>query len=85
MDPLSFDATPPPASPPVCEAPGCGRGLTAAQVARGAKACSAPCRARAHRARRTAAVIARAVVIARLDALAVEVAALRAEVAGAPR
>jgi hypothetical protein len=30
-------------------------------------------------------VIARAVVIARLDALAVEVAALRAEVAGAPR
>ena len=85
MDPLTLDPTPLPTDAPLCEAPGCGRGLTPAQVARGAKACGAPCRARAHRARRTAAVIARAVVIARLDALALEVAALRAEVAGSPR
>jgi hypothetical protein len=48
--------------------------LTAAQVAKRARACSGPCRARAHRGRR------RAAVLARIDALAGELAALRAEV-----
>ena len=33
----------------VCEALGCDRPLTASQLARGAKACSPACRARAHR------------------------------------
>jgi hypothetical protein len=45
----SFDTTPLPTDAPLCEAPGCGRVLTPTQVARSAKACSAPCPARAHR------------------------------------
>jgi hypothetical protein len=42
-----------PADAPLCEA-GCGRPLSAAQLAKGAKACSAPCRAKAHREGRRA-------------------------------
>jgi hypothetical protein len=43
-----------PVAAPVCEAVACGRALTPAQLARGARACSASCRARAHREGRKA-------------------------------
>jgi hypothetical protein len=55
-----------------CEA--CGCPLSTTQVARGARSCSAACRAAGTRARR------RAALLARIDALAGELAALRAEV-----
>jgi len=76
--PMPDPSLPAPSSPvdeaPLCEAPGCEVRLTAVQVAKGAHACSASCRARAFRARR------RALVLGRLDALATELATLRAEV-----
>ncbi len=46
------------AGTPVCEAAGCGRPLTPAQVARDARACSAACRARLFRERRKRARLA---------------------------
>jgi hypothetical protein len=73
-DPAQPLPSSPPEGAPVCEAPGCSRALTTVQVQKGAHACSPPCRAKAHRARR------RALVLGRLDALAVELATLRAEV-----
>lgn len=73
-DPHPADPAGTAAETPVCEAPGCGRALTDAQVAKGARACSPACRARAHRARR------RGALLTRLDALAAELARLRAEV-----
>lgn len=76
MDPLALDTTPPPASARVCEAPGCGRRLTATQVARGAKTCSAPCRARAHRERK------RARRLAEIDAAVKTLLDLRRDCAG---
>ena len=56
----------------LCEA--CGGELSEAQVARGARSCSAPCRARTSRARRKRATLAR------LDALMGELAALRVQI-----
>jgi hypothetical protein len=79
-----------PVAAPVCEAPGCGRALSPAQLARGARACSAACRARAHRARREALREAnlresvrrerRTAVLGALDRIGAEVVRLRAEV-----
>jgi hypothetical protein len=79
-----------PVAAAVCEAPGCGRALSPAQLARGARACSAACRARAHRARREALREAnlresvrrerRAAVLGTIDRMAGELARLRAEV-----
>lgn len=71
----SFDTSPPPTPAPVCEAPGCGRVVTPAQVARGAKACSAACRARAHREHK------RARRLAEIDAAVRTLLDLRAEIA----
>ncbi len=53
---------------------GCGAALTARQIAKGARHCSPGCRVRVHRAKRKAAVLGR------LDALAGELARLRADV-----
>jgi hypothetical protein len=75
MAPHLVDPTPPPTDAPLCEAPGCGRVLTPAQVARDAKACSAPCRARAHREGK------RARRLAEIDAAVKALLDLRAEIA----
>ena len=75
MAPLSLDPTPLPTDAPLCEAPGCDRVLTPAQIARGAKACGAPCRARAHRERK------RARRLAEIDTAVRTLLDLRAEIA----
>ena len=64
-----------PVAAPVCEAAGCDNVLTPPQVARGARACSASCRARAHRQGRKARRLAE------IDAAVKTLLDLRAEIA----
>src|ERR1700722_14661922 len=76
------------AAPHRCEAPACGRALSAAQTAKGARVCSPACRARAHRGRRKATLLARfdavtrdrATALAALERVDAEVTALRDDV-----
>jgi hypothetical protein len=68
------------AAAPQCSTPqqGCGCALTSAQVAKDARACSDPCRARAHRARRKVRRLAE------IDGAIKTLQELRADVARAP-
>jgi hypothetical protein len=68
----TIGSTSPPAETRPCEA--CGGPVSAAQVAKGARSCSAACRAAGSRARR------RQAVLSRLEALGAELCALRIEV-----
>jgi hypothetical protein len=71
--------TTPPTEAPVCEAPGCGRKLSAIQRRRRARACSAACRRSAHRARERAR-FEEAIAALEVD-FARRIAALRAQLA----
>lgn len=64
-----------PAGTPLCEAPGCDRHLTPSQLQKGARVCSAACRAKAYRERR------RQVRLAEVDAAIRVLQELRQEIA----
>jgi hypothetical protein len=73
--PTPIDLSAPPDAAPLCEAPDCGRALAPDQVRKGAKACSARCRAAAHRAARKTRRLAE------IDAAVSALLELRAEIA----
>jgi hypothetical protein len=73
--PAPVDLGPLPSEVSRCEAVGCGRALTPAQVSREARACSPRCRVAAHRERRKRARLAEIDAAIRvLEELRVEIA-----------
>jgi hypothetical protein len=75
MDPAPATLLPTSAETSLCDAPGCGRALTPAQVSREARACSPRCRVAAHRERRKRARLAEIDAAIRvLEELRVEIA-----------